>query len=125
MDYGEKLKKIIQNAEASKIDAECAQIEKRNRAALKERMKIERLVADLNCDIMYAIERGTIPNIDVKNYALQDLVKDALTGNSKYQDVWNQFTKNLQASGLKIKITHAHDGMGMESWLIISVDPLE
>ena len=125
MNYGKILTKIINDAEKAKVKSVNASIEKQNRALLKERIKFERLIADLECDIMYDIKIGNIPQINVKDYTLQTLVKDALAGISRYQDLWTRFTENLKVYGLVLKITYEHDGMGIESWLVISVNPLD
>ena len=125
MNYGEKLKKTIQQSETTKLNAVNTQVEQQNRAALKERIKIERLITDLECDILYAIEIGSIPQIKVTDYSRRSLIDDSLSGKSKFQELWNQFTMRLQSVGLDLQVKYEHDGMGMESWLVISVDPLD
>jgi len=76
--------------------------------------------------IVRAITAGKEPKVKIKSYENQQWVSDC--ANPKKDalnfDVWLAFKDRLAAEGLRPVVVNEHDGMGMESWVVIKVQPI-
>lgn len=91
----------------------------------KERFRLRMYLKDIRNKIVNQIKSGRVPKVLVKDYSKQREWDLADRRNAPYQAVWDEFFNYFKEENLKVTITHDHDGMGMESWLIISVIPLD
>jgi hypothetical protein len=61
----------------------------------------------------------------VKDYGWQRDWTSARDGKAKYQTLWNDFFGWFETESLELTVTNDHDGVGYESWLVISAKPLD
>lgn len=73
-----------------------------------------------------SILAGKEPHYKVKQWELQKYLDAVVVSSQKVEHrfMWHDFCARLHSVGLKPRILHEHDGMGMESWKAIAVDPI-
>ena len=123
--FGDRLKA---NIAALKAKEDAARIRK-EQAALEhirlERLKITRLMELIGKQLCDDILEGKIPRVKIVAYEDQEWLKKAVDGDCVPNiDLWNEFEREWLAEGVKIKMDYCHDGMGMESWLEITAEPI-
>lgn len=130
MTLGTQLKS---NIERIRIEAEEAaeRARKAEEAKLaKERSSKVHLVERIKNQFILDIEEGNIPKVTVKNYNDQSWIKSSAgmktygSRDSTNSDVWHDFAMWAASEGMTIKIIDDHDGVGIESWIVISAEPV-
>ena len=128
MSLGSKLRQINDDAEARKLAEEQQRIA-RNDAAEKRRVKaIRDKFAEYKERITSAIESGTPVHIGKMpdTWLYRGSNPSCYINNPRHPDyaLWMDFADWAQSEGLKVEPADEHDGMGMESWRVLSVKPL-
>lgn len=123
MSLGDKLQKTIQELEEANLKTlaakEAAVIEKVRR----DREKRQQFVDGIRDKIVDAILAERVPQIKIKDWSDQDWIRSAEKGKAKFQAIWSDFIRYLGKEKLQIKVIEEHDGMGMESWITLTVIP--
>lgn len=124
MTLGEKLKQTLEELERARIEG----LEKQAKADIekirREREDISDWLDHKSSQIVSQIEDSRVPLVKVKNYERQEWLRKAIKGSAEHQDLWNEFIRYWKAEGLAPKLEEAHDGMGMESWINLTVTVL-
>lgn len=126
MSLGSKLRKINDDADARKLAAEQHRIELQE---AKERLRIRRICdtfADYKQRIISAIESGNLVYIPKMPNDWNGGTGIGYIDDSRHPDhaLWVEFAEWAAAEGLKVKPVYEHDGMGMESWYVLTVKPI-
>ena len=124
MTPGEKLAETIDALELAKINSKRAQA---NADMEKIRIQRERRSEYLDKLEQYfyeTIEAGKVPYKKETNYTHESWIKAARDGKASNQDLWDQFSKRLATQKLRAVVKEQDDGMGMKSWITITVDPI-
>lgn len=118
----EKLKSTIDLLEEAKQKS----IEEKINADLeklkKEKEEIEQFVSKIKNEIIEKIQDGKFPFIKITDYNKQKWIQDAMVGKAKYSSIWNDMIHFFNKERIKIIVKDEHDGMGMKSWITITVD---
>jgi len=125
---GDKLKATLAVLEAAKIKgleeqaawvaADVAKIE-------RKRADIAHFVENLKNTMIASIDAGKVPLVKVTSYERRMWVEAALKGNALHQMYWREMRDWFGQEKLSIEVTQAHDGVGMDSWLNVTLKPSE
>jgi hypothetical protein len=124
MKLGEKLKLILDEMNRAKVEGLLAQHNADMEKIRKERTDIEDWIKHVTEKMVSQINAGKVPLVVLKNYDRQQWVRKAKLSNAEHQDIWNDFRQFWHSEGLDPIISEDHDGMGMESWINITVKVL-
>lgn len=125
MKLGEKLKQTVEELEAARVEGLQAQHNADLERIRRERQELQQWLNGTKDSIVGQINDGKVPLVKVKNYTRQEWVRNAVkTGKAEHQDLWNDFRQYFRSEGLEPDFTEGHDGMGMESWINITVKVL-
>lgn len=124
MKLGEKLKQTLTEIERARIEGIEAQHNADMTKIRREREEIQSYLNGTRDSIVGQINSEKVPLVKVKDYNRQNWLRKAIQGNSEHQDLWNEFRQFWRGEGLEPKLVEAHDGMGMESWINITVEVL-
>lgn len=124
MKLGEKLKQTLDELEQAKVKG----VEAQNRADMikirRERQELENFLNDIRETFVYQINEGRVPLEKIENFDRESWLKKAVKGDAEHQDLWNDFRQYWRSEGLEPKVSEAHDGMGMKSWINLTVEVL-
>ena len=123
MTLGNKLKKTLDELEVARIKGINAQHDADLEKIRKEREDISQFLNSINENFVQKIESEKVPLKKIDGWDKQKWVDMANKGCAKHQDLWNNFIEFWKVEDLKVKITHAHDGVGVKSWLEMTVVP--
>jgi hypothetical protein len=90
----------------------------------RERQELANWLNNIKDSIVDQIKNNKVPMMKVKNYDKQKWIKNAFAGKAEHQDIWNDFKQYFYSEGLHPIFTDEHDGMGMESWISLTVEIL-
>ncbi len=124
MKLGDKLKNTLDELERAKIEGIEAQHNADMAKIRREREEIQKFLNGTRDSIVDQINSEKVPLVKVKNYGRQDWLRKATQGKAEHQDMWKDFRQFWANEGLEPVITEAHDGMGMESWVNLTVKVL-
>lgn len=120
---GSKLKTTLVELEAANLknlqDKANADIEK----IRKQRQEKVELFEIITQTFINQIENNKVPYEKITNYTLQEWIRNARLGKAEFNDVWYQFVNYFKNEKCGVVIEEGHDGMGMESWIILSLTP--
>lgn len=122
MKLGEKLAKTVDELEAAKIKKLDEQAAADLAKVRKERQELHNFVDDFRQYLIDTITADRVPAQKVKNYERQQWIRDAVKGTAKHQDIWNGLRNWAREQALTIIAREEHDGMGMESWITLTVN---
>jgi hypothetical protein len=120
----DKLKKTLDELEQARIKGLEAQASADMEAIRRARADIENWLENARIDLVDQIERGRVPLKKVKDYGRQDWLRSANKGHATNHDLWTKFRNFWVDEGLEPVLEEAHDGMGMESWINLTVQVL-
>jgi len=124
MKLGDKLKATLAELEQANI----RRLEEQARADMekirKEREQDDRFVKEVFDHIVDRINAGRVPLYRVMDYNRQKWVREVKKGSGRNYDLWKNMVEYLRKERLGIVTAEGHDGMGMESWIEISVEVL-
>lgn len=123
VSLGEKLQTTLKELEAANLikleDQAAADIKK----IRKEREALQTFVNSVMLEITEAIEEGRIPHVKVKDYDRQNWIRECFKNTAPHQDIWQGLVFWANNNKLEIRSTEAHDGVGIESWIVLHCDP--
>jgi hypothetical protein len=127
INLGERLRKIRADEEAAVRAAEAARVRAVYEKQERERKQIRDFWYDYVTYVTNQINRGREPVPRKVTGVFEQrgnkncyLITHEL---HTHHDVWQEMVAGAQKLGLVVKLSHAHDGMGMESWYEIHVEP--
>lgn len=124
MSLGSKLAETLDALEAANLktleEKANADIEK----IKQERDKLVRMVDGFRSQIETAITNGRVPLIKEKDYEKKNWIRSAVAKKAKHQDVWDNFGSWARTNAIYIVVKEAHDGIGIEDWVNITVEPV-
>lgn len=120
---GDQLKDILEELEAAKIKSLEEKANADREKIRKRRLEVYNFLNDFYGYVVKSIMQGRVPLKKVKDYDMQQWIRNARDGKAEHQDIWNEQQKRLSLNKLAYVIEEAHDGMGMESWINLSVAP--
>jgi frataxin-like iron-binding protein CyaY len=124
-NLSEKLRTTIKVMEEAKIKGVLAQAAA-DRAKLEaQRNELELYLEIIKKNLVLQIEAGQVPKYIVNDYGRQREWKSAKEGTAKFYSVWTDFFGWFENEGLELTISYDHDGVGIDSWLVISAKPLD
>ena len=121
---GDKLAKTIDELEAAKIKALADKAAADLAKVRKERQELFNFVDDFRQYLIDAIVAEKVPAKKVSNYNRQQWIRDAVKGNAAHQDIWNSLRDWAREQRIAVIAREEHDGMGMESWITLTVEPV-
>lgn len=118
-DKLEKIENLLEEAKVKTIEEkEKADLEK----LMKEKADLEIFVSNIKEEIIQKIENGKIPLIKIKSFDKIKWINDASANRAKFSSVWNDMISFFKKERIKVVVRDEHDGMGMESWITITVE---
>lgn len=121
---GDKLKKTLNELEQAKIKGIEAQAEADMEAVRRTRADVEDWLEHVKNELVAQINLGRVPLKKVKDYNRRVWLQEAKKGHAANFDLWSKFRQFWVSEGLEPVIHEAHDGMGIESWINLTVEIL-
>jgi hypothetical protein len=121
---GDKLAKTIDELEAAKIKALNEKAAADLAKVRRERQELFNFVDDFRQYLIDVIVAEKVPAKKVANYDRQRWIRDAVKGNAAHQDIWNSLRDWAREQRITVVAREEHDGMGMESWITLTVEPV-
>ena len=121
---GEKLSKTIDELEAAKIKELEAKAAADLAKVRKERQELFNFVDDFRQYLIDTIVAEKVPAKKVTSYDRQRWIRDAVKGSAAHQDIWNSLRDWAREQRLVIVAREEHDGMGMDSWITLTAEPV-
>lgn len=123
MSLGDKLKKTLDELEEAKIKGLEAQANADLAKLRKDRADKETLVKRIKNQMVEQIEAGNIPLVKITSYEQQAWIHKAEKGKAEFQVLWSDLIQELGQEKLRLVVSDDHDGVGIKSWINISVIP--
>lgn len=124
VNLGAKLAATLDELEKAKIKGLEQQANADLEKIRKERASLSHLKDETIATITAAIEAGRVPHIKVKDYTRQEWIRKAIKSGAAHQDIWNELTSWARANALVVIAKEDHDGVGIESWISLTVHPV-
>lgn len=124
ISLGQQLAETIDELEKAKINSLEQQANADREKIRKDRLSLTRLKDDTIASLTSSIEEGKVPLIKIKDYDRKKWVQDAVKSKAAHQDIWEELTAWARQNALHIKVEDAHDGVGIESWVNLTVVPV-
>ena len=121
---GEKLAKTIDELEAANIKALNEKAAADLAKVRRERHDLFEFVESFKQYLIDTIVAEKVPAKKVTNYDRQQWIRDAVKGNAAHQDIWNSLRDWAREQRIAVIAREEHDGMGMESWITLTVEPV-
>jgi transcriptional accessory protein Tex/SPT6 len=121
MLLGEKLKKTLKELERAKIFSLDEQAAADMKKIRQERADTELWLDQIKQNLIDQIEKDQIPLEKIKDHHWQSWLNQAKNGKAANSDLWNKFKQFWNKEGLEPVLEEAHDGMGMQSWINLTV----
>lgn len=123
-NLGEKLKTIINDNMRKEADDLAMKKAREHQKLERCRMARESLIQNIDYRITANIMNGIVPRIKETDYDNIDWLNQAAAGRAQFQYLWDNLINKLTLQNLVIRLVFEHDGMGMQSWTVITVDPI-
>jgi transcriptional accessory protein Tex/SPT6 len=124
MSLGEKLKKTLEELERAKIFLLEQQASTNMEKIRQERADTELWLDQIKQNLINQIEKDQVPLEKIKDHHWQSWINQAKNGQAANSDLWNKFRQFWNKEGLEPVLEEAHDGMGMQSWINLTVKVL-
>lgn len=124
MKLGDKLKQTLDELEQAKIKGIEAQAAADMEALRRARADIEHWLEQTRLEFVTQINLGRVPLKKVKEYNRRAWLQEANNGQASNHDLWNKFRQFWISEGLEPVLQDAHDGVGIESWINLTVKVL-
>ena len=124
---GEKLRSTMAQVEAERIAAENARLAEAAAKEARHRRAVSNALADIRATITNDISSGIIPRRQRLGRVLEDNKTRVAINNPDHRDhlQWRSEMEGWAVEqGLRLEVIYAHDGMGMESWYELQVNPI-
>lgn len=120
-----KLAEILQNTLSDLEVARVKGIEAQHAADMekirKERNDITDWLNHVGEKMKGHILAGKVPLHKIDDYNRQAWVREAFSGKAKHIDLWKKFVNDWTREGLEPVMHEAHDGVGIHSWINLTV----
>ena len=123
VSLGDKLKKTLDEIEEARIKGLSAKHAADLEKIRKDKAKREKFVTSIYDTMVKQIEAGKVPLVKVTSYDHQDWVHKAEKGKAEFQDLWSDLIQRLGQEKLRLVVQDDHDGVGIKSWINITVEP--
>lgn len=117
----EKLKKTLEELEQARVKGIEAQAAADMEAIRRARADLEDWLEHVRVKLISQIDRGRVPLKKVRDYNRQDWLRSANKGHATNHDLWTKFRAFWVKEGLEPVLEEAHDGVGVESWINLTV----
>lgn len=117
----EKLKKTLEELEQARVKGIEAQAAADMEAIRRARADLEDWLEHVRVELVSQIERDRVPLKKVRDYNRQDWLRSATKGHATNHDLWTKFRAFWVKEGLEPVLEEAHDGVGVESWINLTV----
>lgn len=124
MKLGDKLKKTVEELERARITGIEAQATADMEAVRRARADVEDWLEHVKNDLVSQINRGRVPLKKVTDYNRQIWLREAHKGHASNLDVWSKFRQFWITEGLEPVLEEAHDGVGVDAWINLTVKVL-
>ncbi len=121
---GDILKNTLEDLERARIKGLEAQAAADMDAIRRVRADVEDWLEHVRTHLVSQINAGKVPLKKVSNFSRQQWLRDATKGTAANHDLWSKFRQFWVSEGLEPAIEEAHDGVGMESWINLTVKVL-
>jgi hypothetical protein len=121
MKLGEKLKQTLEELERARISSLEAQASAELEKVRRERKDLAEWLERIRLDFIDQINASRVPLNKIKNYERETWLKKAIQNKAEHQDLWNLFTRFWATEGLDVAVIDAHDGVGQESWINLTL----
>lgn len=118
-----KLRTTIKNIEEARINGLAAQAAAETAKIEREKRELQSYLDLTKSNIVDQIEMGKVPLVVIKDYTKQRMWRDAQAQKAPHQHMWNSFFGFFASEDLAVKLVDDHDGVGMESWINLTVVP--
>lgn len=118
---GDKLKKTLNELEQAKIKGLEAQAAADMEAVRRSRADVEDWLEHVKSELVTQINLGRVPLKKVKDYTRQCWLREANKGHAANFDLWSKFRQFWVLEGLEPVLEEGHDGVGVESWINLTV----
>lgn len=124
MSLGSTLAHTLEENRQRNLQAKAAKDAADKRKIEEERRSYELMITKTRNTLINQIEGGLTPHAKVTAYEHQQWIRKAQKGQATHQDLWVAFYDWATQEELTLIISEEHDGMGMQSWIGVSVEPL-
>jgi len=121
---GEKLAKTIDELDTANIKALAEKAAADLAKIRRERQELFNLVDDFRQYLINTIVAEKVPSKKVTGYDRQNWIREAVKGTAPHQDIWNGLRDWAREQQLVVIAREEHDGMGMESWITLTAEPV-
>lgn len=118
-----QLKNTITRMEEARISGIAAQNAAETAKIEREKRELQSYLDLTRKDLVDQIEMGKVPLVEIRDYNKQRMWRDARGQQAPHQHMWNSFFGFFDSEDLTVKLTDDHDGVGMHSWINITVVP--
>jgi hypothetical protein len=123
ISLGDKLQATLTELEDAKIKGAQARADADLEKIRKNKQRCQTLVDGITSKIVTSIMEGKVPYIKITAYDDEKWIKAANNGKAEFQSLWKDMCSELGQENLEVVVRHAHDGVGMKSWIVITVIP--
>lgn len=124
MKLGEKLKQTLDELEQARIKGLEAQAAADMEAIRRTRAELEDWIEHTRVELVAQIERGKVPLKKVTDYNRKEWLRSASKGHASNHDLWSKFRNFWIKEGLEPVLEEAHDGIGIDAWINLTVKVL-
>lgn len=125
MSLGKKLAATLETARAMNIRAEALADAKRREEIERARMGRLLVIENIRETVTGKIEAGLVPTVRVKDYDKQRWLRDCQAGKAIDIDLFHGLQAWAAENDIGLVFADDHDGVGMESWITVRVNPIE
>lgn len=121
MKLGDKLKQTLEELERARVNGIEAQAAANMEQIRRERDAIAEWLENIRLDFIEEINANKVPLKKIKAHERRVWLEKAIAGKAEHQDLWTMFTKFWASEGLDVAVLNAHDGVGQESWINLTL----
>lgn len=125
MSLGKKLAATLETARAMNIRAEALADAKRREEIERVRVGRAVVIENIRETVTGKIEAGLVPTVRVKDYDKQRWLRDCQAGKAGDIDLFEGLQSWAAENDIGLVFADDHDGVGMESWITVKVNPIE
>ena len=124
MKLGEKLRDIIRDENRAKFEAARKERDAEDQRRAVVRRDRTQLIDRIKESFIHQIKNNRKPSYRIAPTDFRSWVNRCQTQAIwSDKDIWVSFLIWLDSEDLLVKITEEHDGVGIESWLVVGAEP--
>ncbi|MFG6082214.1 hypothetical protein ACEUZ9_002858 [Paracoccus litorisediminis] len=125
MTLGKKLAQTLEEARLTGIRADELRNAQQLEKIRKQREEHAGLIDTIKGEVTLAVEKGLVPKVQVRNYDRQGWLRSWQKGKGANQDLFDGLLAWAAENEIRLIFNEDHDGIGMESWITVRVEPVE